>query len=69
MIYEDAFQAYNLRSQMHYELRKDMTKGMSGNVTNQSLALELSTIQYETSAEKTIKSLGKMLLKKFRSES
>jgi len=61
---EEAFQPYNLRSQMYYELRKDIVEGNLGNITDPTLKLELSSIQYEISSEKTVKILGKDAIKK-----
>ncbi len=64
IIYDDAFQPFNLRSQMYYELRRDIINGKLGNITDQTLKLELSAIQYEISAERTVRVLGKDAIKK-----
>lgn len=64
MPFDDAFQPFNLRSQMYYELRKDIIAGFLGNIKNQSLKLELASIQYEISAERTVRIMGKDVIKK-----
>jgi hypothetical protein len=64
IIYDDAFKSFNLRSQMYYELRRDIINNKIGNITDPTLKLELSAIQYEISAEKTVKVLGKDAIKK-----
>ncbi len=61
---EDAFQPYNLRSQMYYQLRNDIIEGYIGNLNDQTLKLELGAIQYEINSEKTVKVIGKEAIKK-----
>ncbi len=61
---EDAFLPFNLRSQMYYELRRDIINEKLGNITDTTLKLELSAIQYEISSEKSVKVLGKDTIKK-----
>lgn len=64
LAYEDNFHPFNLRSQMYFTLRQEMMKGQLGNVTDQTLKLELGAIQYEISAERTVKVVGKDIIKK-----
>jgi len=64
LAYEDNFHPFNLRSQMYYELRKDIVKGNLGNLKDAALRLELGVIQYEISAERTVKVVGKDTIKK-----
>ncbi len=64
LAYEDNFHPYNLRSQMYYTLRNEMMKGQLGKLTDQALKLELGAIQYEISAERTVKVVGKDVIKK-----
>lgn len=64
LIYENSFQPFNLRSQMYYELRSDIIAGKIGNLVDEGLKLELSSIQYEVSAEKTIRVSSKDIIKK-----
>ncbi len=69
LVIEDKFQPFNLRSQMYYELRRDLMAGNLGNLTDQGLRLELSAIQYEISSERTVKVVGKDVIKKFLGKS
>ena len=62
--YEDNFQPFNLRSQMYYELRREFVNGNIGNLNNQTLKLELASIQYDISAERTVKVVGKDVIKR-----
>ncbi|MEJ8590338.1 phage terminase large subunit [Riemerella anatipestifer] len=62
--YEEAFKPYNLRSQMYYELRKDLINGEIGNLTNETLRLELQAIKYEIYADRTVKVVSKEAIKK-----
>lgn len=62
--YEEAFQANNLRSQMYYQLRKDIMEGSVGNLTNTTLRRELGQIKYEISSEKTVKVMSKEIIRK-----
>ncbi|MFP5437252.1 MAG: phage terminase large subunit [Bacteroidia bacterium] len=61
---DDTFKPYNLRSQMYYELRKDIINGNIGNLINESLKLELQAIKYEIYADKTVKVASKEAIKK-----
>ena len=63
-IYDEAFKPFNLRSQMYYELRKSLIAGEIGNLTNESLKLELQAIKYEIYADKTLKVVSKDVIKK-----
>ena len=63
-LYEDAFQANNLRSQMYYQLRRDIMRGNIGNLTHKTLKRELGQIKYEISAEKTVRVMSKDIIKK-----
>lgn len=62
--YDDNFQPFNLRSQAYYELRRDLMAGNIGNLTDQTLRLELASIQYEISSERTVRVVGKDAIKK-----
>lgn len=62
--YDDNFQPFNLRSQMYHELRRDLMEGNIGNLNDQSLRLELASIQYEISAERTVRVVGKDVIRK-----
>ncbi|MEC5395761.1 phage terminase large subunit [Bergeyella sp. RCAD1439] len=64
-IYEEAFKPYNLRSQMYYELRKDFINGEIGNLTDESLKLELQALKYEIHLDKTVRVISKEAIKKF----
>lgn len=64
MWYENSFKPFNLRSQMYYELRNDIIHGKIGNLIDEGLKLELSSIQYEVSNEKTIRVSSKDIIKK-----
>ncbi len=63
-IYEEAFKPYNLRSQIYYELRRDLINGKIGNLTDERLRLELQAVQYEIYADKKVKVVGKEAIKK-----
>lgn len=65
----EAFQPFNLRAQMFYQLRKDILEGNLGNIQDQTLRHELSLIQYEIATEKTVKILGKDAIKKLNGKS
>lgn len=67
--YQPAFKPFNLRSQMYYELSEAMKDGKIGNIKNQSLKQELSAIQYEIVAERTVKILPKAAIKKLTGRS
>lgn len=67
--YEEAFKPFNLRSQMYYELRKDLINGEIGNLTNESLRLELQAIKYEIYADRTVKVVSKEAIKKLLGKS
>ena len=67
--YEEAFKPYNLRSQMYYELRRDMEEGRIGNISNEALRLELQAIKYEIYADRTVKVIGKEAIKKLLGKS
>ncbi len=60
----ETFKPYNLRSQMYYELRKDLINGEIGNLTNEGLKLELQAIKYEIYSDKTVKVVSKEAIKK-----
>ena len=62
--YEEAFLPFNLRSQMYYELRRDMMNGQIGNLTDETLKLELQSIQYEIYSDKKVKVISKEAIKK-----
>ena len=66
---EEAFKPFNLRSQMYYELRKDLINGEIGNLTNESLRLELQAIKYEIYADRTVKVVSKEAIKKLLGKS
>ena len=60
----ETFKPYNLRSQMYYELRKDLINGEIGNLTNEGLKFELQAIKYEVYSDKTVKVVSKEAIKK-----
>lgn len=62
--YEEAFQANNLRSQMYYQLRKDIMDGTLGNLTNATLKRELGQIKYEISSDRTVRVMSKDIIRK-----
>ncbi|MFP9114435.1 phage terminase large subunit [Flavobacterium sp. RHBU_3] len=62
--YDEAFKPYNLRSQMYYELRKELITGNVGNITDETLKLELQAIKYEIYADRTVKVVSKEAIKK-----
>lgn len=62
--FEEAFKPFNLRSQMYYELRKDLINGKLGNINNEALKLELQAIKYEIYADRTVKVASKESIKK-----
>ncbi|MDR0228743.1 MAG: phage terminase large subunit [Flavobacteriaceae bacterium] len=62
--FDEAFKPYNLRSQMYYELRKDLINEELGNLTNEALKLELQAIKYEIYSDKTVKIASKEAIKK-----
>lgn len=66
---EEAFKPFNLRAKMYYQLRQDILNGELGNLTDQSLKHELSLIQYEISAEKSVKIIPKDSIKKLNGKS
>ncbi|MDH0660455.1 phage terminase large subunit [Empedobacter sp. GD03865] len=66
---EEAFKPYNLRSQMYYELRKDIIEGKIGNLTDDKLIIELQAIKYEIYSDKTVKVAGKDVIKKILGKS
>ncbi len=66
---QEAFKPFNLRSQMYYELRKDIIKGAIGNIINENLRLELQSIKYEIASDKTVKIIGKEAIKKILGKS
>ena len=49
---------------MYYELRREFVNGNIGNLNNQTLKLELASIQYDRSAERTVKVVGKDMIKR-----
>ena len=61
---QEAFLPFNLRSQMYYELRRDMMNGQIGNLTDETLKLELQSIQYEIYSDKKVKVISKEAIKK-----
>lgn len=61
---EEAFKPNNLKTQMYYELRKDIIEGNIGNLTNEVLKLELQAIKYEIYGDKTVKVVSKDAIKK-----
>lgn len=63
-LYDEAFKPYNLRSQMYYELRKDIIEGQVGNLVNEGLKLELQALKYEIYSDKTVKVASKEAIKK-----
>lgn len=62
--YEEAFQANNLRSQMYYQLRQNIMDANIGKLSHKTLTRELGQIKYEISTEKTVKVMGKDIIKK-----
>lgn len=66
---EKAFKPFNLRSQMYYELRKDLINGNIGNLSNENLRIELQTIKYEIYSDKTVKVVSKEAIKKLLGKS
>lgn len=64
IIHDDAFKPFNLRSQMFYELRKELINGKIGSLVDSTLKLELTSIQYEINAEKTVRIVGKDAIRK-----
>ncbi|MGV0832838.1 phage terminase large subunit [Empedobacter brevis] len=66
---EEAFKPYNLRSQMYYELRKDIIEGKIGNLTYEKLKIELQAIKYEIYSDKTVKVASKDVIKKILGKS
>ncbi|MFV0234177.1 phage terminase large subunit [Empedobacter falsenii] len=66
---EEAFKPYNLRSQMYYELRKDIIEGKIGNLTDEKLKIELQAIKYEIYSDKTVKVASKDVIKKILGKS
>lgn len=66
---EEAFKPYNLRSQMYYELRKDIIEGKIGNLTDEKLKIELQAIKYEIYSDKTVKVASKEVIKKILGKS
>lgn len=69
MLFEETFKPYNLRSQMYYELRRDIMNNAIGNITNEALRLELQSIKYEIYSDKTVKVVGKEVIKKLLGKS
>lgn len=65
----DAFKPFNLRSQMYYELRKDLLNGQIGNLTHEALRLELQAMRYEIHADKTVRVASKEAIKKLLGKS
>ncbi len=66
---QEAFKPFNLRSQMYYELRKDIINGAIGNITHESLKLELQSIKYEIASDKTVRVISKEAIKKILGKS
>lgn len=62
--FEEAFKPFNLRSQMYYELRRDLINGQLGNINDEALKLELQAIKYEIYADRTVKVASKESIKK-----
>ncbi len=60
----EAFKPYNFRSQMYYELRKDILEGRIGNIIHEGLKQELQAIKYEIYSDKTVKVVQKEAIKK-----
>lgn len=65
----DAFKPFNLRSQIYYELRKDLLNGQIGNLTHEALKLELQAMRYEIHADKTVRVASKEAIKKLLGKS
>jgi len=65
----ETFKPYNLRSQMYFELGKDLINGEIGNLTNEGLKLELQAIKYEIYSDKTVKVVSKDAIKKLLGKS
>lgn len=65
----DAFKPFNLRSQMYYELRKDLLNGQIGNLSHEVLKLELQAMRYEIHADKTVRVASKEAIKKLLGKS
>lgn len=66
---EEAFKPFNLRTQLYYELRKDLIAGNLGHLNNNILKQELSAIRYEIASDKTVRVLGKDVIKKILGKS
>ncbi|MEQ9231585.1 MAG: phage terminase large subunit [Cyclobacteriaceae bacterium] len=62
--YEESFKPNNLRSQMYYQLRKDLIEHRIGNLINAVLKRELTHIKYEVSTEKTVRVMSKDAIRK-----
>lgn len=61
---EETFKPYNLRSQMYYELRKDLIAMNIGNLYHEGLRLELKSIKYEVFADRSARVVSKDAIKK-----
>ena len=59
-----SFNFFNLRSQMYWTLREDFIQNKLGNLTNEVLKEELSSIKYEIAYDKTLKVFPKETIKK-----
>ena len=58
------FKPYNLRTQIYYELRKDIIDGNLGNLYHEGLRYELQAIKYEICADKTARVISKDVIKR-----
>jgi hypothetical protein len=65
----EAFQPFNLRSEMYWKLRRELLAGEIGGLTDETLKHELSLIQYEIQSEKTVKIVPKEIIKKLNGKS
>jgi len=60
----ETFKPFNLRSQMYWELRKSLIAGEIGSLTDEALKTELQAIKYEICSDRTVKVVGKEIIKK-----
>ncbi len=60
----ETFKPFNLRSQMYWELRKSLIAGEIGSITDEALKTELQSIKYEICNDRTVKVVGKEIIKK-----
>ena len=61
---EEAFKPFNLRTQMYYQLMRDIKGKELGGIIDDILVQELKSIQYEIITDKTVKIVSKEIIKK-----